>query len=44
VTVEVRTEHAAYPHWQLPVTLTFRRGPGGWRAVGLERAVRPRPS
>jgi hypothetical protein len=42
VAVTVRTVHPEYPHWQLPVTLTFRRTAGGWQTVGLERTVAPR--
>jgi hypothetical protein len=42
VQVQVRTRHPEHPHWDLPVTLSFRRMDGGWRLVGLERAVPPR--
>ena len=43
VSVAVRTTHPDYPVWAMPVTFTFRRVPNGWQAVGLERAVPPRP-
>ena len=41
VSVKVETIHPDFPHWQLPVTLTFRKEAGGWQAVGLERSVPP---
>jgi hypothetical protein len=43
VSVAVRTTHPDYPVWAMPVTFTFRRVPNGWQAVGLERAIPPRP-
>ena len=42
ISVKVETIHSDFPHWQLPVILTFRRETGGWQAVGLERSVPPR--
>jgi hypothetical protein len=42
VTVAVRTVHPDYPHWNAPVTFTFRRIAAGWQTVGLERTVPPR--
>jgi hypothetical protein len=42
VNVAVRTTHPDFPHWDTPVTFTFRRLPNGWQAVGLERTVPPR--
>jgi hypothetical protein len=44
VQVQIRTQHPQHPRWELPVTLSFRRADGGWRLVGLERAVPPRES
>ncbi|MBI3050790.1 MAG: hypothetical protein HYY76_21070 [Acidobacteria bacterium] len=43
VQVAVRTSHPGHPHWELPVTLTFRRGADGWQAVGLRRKIPQRP-
>jgi hypothetical protein len=37
VSVAIKTEHRDYPHWVTPVTAYFRRGPEGWRLVGLDR-------
>jgi hypothetical protein len=37
VRVTIRTMHAEFPAWQSPVSVYFRRGPDGWRAVGLDR-------
>jgi hypothetical protein len=43
VTVSVRTAHPEFPHWDAPVTFTFRRNSAGsWDAVGLDRVVTPR--
>jgi len=43
VQVQIHTTHPDHPHWELPVTLSFRRlATGGWQTVGLERAVPPR--
>jgi hypothetical protein len=42
VTVAIKSVHADFPHWQLPVTLTFRRDGGSWEPVGLDRGVPPR--
>jgi len=42
VTVVVRTTHADYPVWAMPVTFTFRRVANGWQTVGIERSVPPR--
>jgi hypothetical protein len=39
VTVAVRTVHPEYPHWDAPVTFTFRRAADGWQAVGVDRTV-----
>ena len=44
VQVQIRTRHPQFPHWDLPVTLSFRRAGNGWQLVGLERAVPPRVS
>jgi hypothetical protein len=40
VSLEIRTQHPDYTHWNAPVTVFFRRENGGWRTVGLERSVR----
>jgi hypothetical protein len=37
VTVAIRTVHPDYPHWDAPVTVTFRRAAGGWQTVGIAR-------
>jgi hypothetical protein len=42
VRVAVRTTHPAYPHWEMPVTFTFRRAGNGWDTVGIERQTPPR--
>ena len=39
VSVSVRTVHPQYPHWDSPVTFTFRRSDAGWQAVGIDRTV-----
>jgi hypothetical protein len=39
VSVAVRTAHPEYPHWNEPVTFTFRRAGSAWEAVGLDRAI-----
>jgi hypothetical protein len=41
VTVSVRTEHAGFPAWNAPATLTFRRSGGEWQTVGIERQTLP---
>jgi hypothetical protein len=41
VRVAVRTVHRDYPHWDAPVTFTFRRAGDAWQAVGLDRTVPP---
>lgn len=41
VAVSVRTVRPDYPHWSAPVTFFFRRGAGGWQAVGIERTIPP---
>ena len=38
VSVVVRTVHTDHPTWNAPVTVTFRRTPQGWQAVGLTRS------
>jgi hypothetical protein len=40
ISVVVRTVHSDYPSWNAPVTISFRRTPQGWQAVGLERETR----
>jgi hypothetical protein len=35
--VDIRTAHAEYPGWRLPVRIYFRNDAGGWMPVGLER-------
>ena len=40
VSLEIRADHAEFPAWQDPVLIHFRRTPGGWQTVGLERAGR----
>jgi hypothetical protein len=42
VSVTVRAQHTEYPHWNDPVTFTFRRTSDGWDTVGVERTVGPR--
>jgi hypothetical protein len=37
--VEIRTTHPRYAEWRRPVRAYFRPGDGGWRLVGLERAI-----
>jgi hypothetical protein len=39
VSLEIRTQHPDYTHWNAPVTVFFRRENGEWRTVGLERSV-----
>ena len=41
VTVAIRTVHPDYPHWDAPVTVTFRRAAGGWQTVGIDRLAAP---
>lgn len=38
VSATVTTRHTAFPQWQ-PVRLYFRRRPGGWQLVGLDRQL-----
>jgi hypothetical protein len=37
VRAAVRTNHPDYPHWQTPVTFSFRRTDAGWQLVGIDR-------
>jgi hypothetical protein len=37
VSVAIRSIHANQPSWATPVNVYFRRSPGGWQTVGLER-------
>ena len=39
VTVAIRTMHPGFPHWEAPVTVTFRRAAGGWQTVGIDRVA-----
>jgi hypothetical protein len=38
VSVSIATRHQAFPQWR-PVQVYFRRTPGGWRTVGLDRGL-----
>ena len=37
VSVTIRSIHPSQPGWAAPVRAYFRRSPGGWQTVGLER-------
>ena len=37
VAVTIRTIHSDFPHWDAPVTVTFRRAAERWETVGIER-------
>jgi hypothetical protein len=37
VAVTIRTIHTDFPHWDAPVTVTFRRAAERWETVGIER-------
>jgi hypothetical protein len=37
VEVRVAAIHPEFPAWSSPVTVCFRRAPGGWQLVGLTR-------
>jgi hypothetical protein len=37
ITVEIVTNHTDFPVWQEPVRVYFRRVPGGWRTIGIDR-------
>jgi hypothetical protein len=39
VTVAIRTVHPDFPHWEAPVTVTFRRTAGEWQTVGIDRVA-----
>jgi hypothetical protein len=39
IALVIKTQHADYPVWQLPVTVFFRRDGAGWRTVGLDRTI-----
>jgi hypothetical protein len=41
--VSIRSIHPRYPLWELPVSVFFRREAGGWRTVGLDRAIPAQP-
>jgi hypothetical protein len=38
VSATIATRHHAFPQWK-PVQVYFRRTPGGWRTVGLDRGL-----
>lgn len=42
VSVTVRTRHSEHPHWDAPVTFTFRQSSDGWDTVGVDRTIGPR--
>jgi hypothetical protein len=39
VTAVVRTTHPDFPHWDTPVTFTFRRAGDAWQTVGIDRVA-----
>jgi hypothetical protein len=40
--VSVTGDHAVHAGWRAhPATFSFRRTPGGWQTVGIERRGRP---
>jgi hypothetical protein len=39
--VDITTVHPQYPQWRTPVRVYFRRVPGGWQTVGIDRQVGP---
>ena len=38
VQAEIAAQHSDFPAWGIPVTIHFRRGPGGWSLVGVVRS------
>ncbi|MBI2832827.1 MAG: hypothetical protein HYX76_00180 [Acidobacteria bacterium] len=43
VSLEIRAEHPQQPRWARPTMVYFRRENGGWKAVGIERAISTKP-
>jgi hypothetical protein len=44
VTAVVRTTHPDFPHWEMPVTFTFRRAGNSWQTVGIDRVASQLPT